>query len=121
MRCVNANLTPVLPLNGVFAQGSAVVCFDSTFASRSITVKASHVNAPDGALVSITIISSLTPGGIQTVGYGTVANGNRDMSLSTANGFPVPMFGSIGSIGINVAPDDVNFVTILAGIWRSGG
>ncbi len=120
MKCVNVNLSPELALNGVFAQGSGTVCFSLTTTDRSLSLKGSHINAPDGALVRVRINSSADPATWYTFGNWTVNNQQFEVSFSTLNGYNLPPLGGVGSMFVDVAPDSVNFVTILGGGWKSG-
>jgi hypothetical protein len=126
--------TVIVPLVGAYygiggsgstvAKGTATMVFDATQTVRSITVDISSVNLPDGSIVHAEMYSNgyVIPTsyypimGQQSIADLSLSAGASSMTLSTANGDLVPLFGTAGTIYVNV----YDFSGTLVGRVASG-
>jgi hypothetical protein len=129
--------TVVVPLLGGYygiggsgstvAKGSATLVYDATQTVRSITVDVSNVGLPDGSIVHAEMYSNgyLIPTsyypvwGDQPIGDMDLAAGAATMTLSTADGDDVPLFGTAGTIYVNVYDGFGNVIaTVVSGSFN---
>ena len=110
------------------AKGSASLTFDASQTSRSFTVSVSNVNLPDGMIMHVDFLDNgLTEPGVyypvwvtQPAGDEFLSLGAATITLSTANGDSVPLFGSVGSIIVS-AIDPItgfNYGTVVSGSYN---
>jgi hypothetical protein len=112
--------TAIIPLLGGYygiggsgstvAKGAATLVFDAGQVNRSITIDVSNVNLPDGTVVHAEMYSNgfVIPTsyypimGKQSIGDLTLVAGAASGTLTTANGDNVPLFGTAGTIYVNL-------------------
>jgi hypothetical protein len=119
--------------NGLKAPGgTATLSYDAPQTSRSVTVKLGNVYLPDGTVLNVvfydlilvgtyysTPIYSFVPHQIGTM---VVNGGTATLSVSTANGDSVPLFGPQGQIDVYMLDDAGNNTFDIAyGSYLSGG
>jgi hypothetical protein len=108
-------------------RGSAVLTFDSTQTNRSVSIQLTNVHLPNGTVLNVVFIDNglILPNfawAHQLAGKVVVINGTASGSISTANGDPVPVFGTNGEIDVNVLPGPgVSPGLYMTGVYAFGG
>ena len=115
--------------------GSVTVTYDATQTSRSVLVSVSNVNLPDGSILNVIftdngLTTSTTYYGTafvttwvpQVAGVIVIHGGSGSLSISTANGDAVPLFGNAGQISVNTVDDFGNsLANVLFGSYAPNG
>jgi hypothetical protein len=110
------------------AKGTATLVYDATQTVRSITVDLSNVNLPDGSFVHAEMYSNgfVIPTayypiwGDQAIGDLCLSAGASTLKLSTVNGDNVPLFGTAGTIYVNVYDGAGNIIgTVVSGSFNT--
>jgi hypothetical protein len=108
-------------------RGSAVLTFNATQTSGGVNVQLSNVHLPNGTMLNVVFTDNalILPSGAwanQLAGVMVVSNGTAALSISTANGNFVPVFGTNGEISVNVLPGPgVSVGLYMNGVYAFGG
>lgn len=119
-------------------KGSATLSFDSTQTLRIMTVTVSSLNLPDGTQLHVELSSNAIDQpfpnnhvwAIQDAGTLTLVGNAASGSISTADGLPVPLFGTLGQILITAYSADgvllgpvlgYNYSIVASGGGKTGG
>jgi hypothetical protein len=107
--------------------GSATLVYDASQTVRSITINVRNVNFPDGSVVHAEMYSNgyVIPTsyypvwGQQSICDMGLSGGSATLSLNTANGDNVPLFGTIGNIYVNLYDSYANLMaTVVSGSFN---
>jgi hypothetical protein len=119
--------------NGVTApKGTATLSYDTAQTSRSLSVRLDNIYLADGTVLNVvfydvivsgtyygTPIYTYVPHGVGTM---TVSGGTASVSISTADGDEVPLFGPQGQIDVYMVDDaGTNTFDIAYGNYLMGG
>jgi hypothetical protein len=108
-------------------RGSAVLTFNAAQTIGSVNVQLSNVHLPSGTMLNVVFTDNaiILPSGAwanQVAGTMVVSNGTASLSISTANGNFVPLFGTNGEITVNVLPGPgVSAGLYMNGVYAFGG
>jgi hypothetical protein len=100
--------------------------FNATQTTRSVSIQLTNVHLPNGTVLSVVFTDNgLIVGNVwanQPAGTMVVSNGTASGFISTANGDPVPVFGTNGEITVNVLPGPfVSPGLYMDGVYLFGG
>ena len=108
-------------------RGSAVLTFNATQTSGGVNVQITNIHLPSGTMLNVVFNDNgdILPSGAwasQLAGVMVVSNGTASLSISTANGNFVPVFGTNGEISVNVLPGPgVSAGLYMNGVYAFGG
>jgi hypothetical protein len=119
--------------NGLKApSGTATLTYDATQTTRSVSVNLGNVYLPDGTVLNVVFYDVIVVGTYYTtpiysfvpheVGRMVVSGGTARLSISTANGDDVPLFGPNGQVDVYMLDDAGNNTFDIAyGSYLTGG
>jgi hypothetical protein len=119
--------------NGITApKGTATLTYDTAQTSRSVSVRLGNVYLPDGAVLNVVFYDVIVTGTYygtpvyayipHPVGRMVVSGGTASVSISTANGDDVPLFGPQGLIEVYMVDDaGTNTFDIAYGSYLTAG
>lgn len=110
------------PFNGVLSQGAATFTYTKSGLPQSLDIQVSHVNLPDGAVVSVKATDALRVTGrcwhYEYYSYSmTITGGKGSLSFSASKGDFVPFLDpKKGFTQLDLSPDFSTSPSVLTGL-----